>query len=241
MKKLAKIICLAILLLLLVVAGFCGYILHIFYPAGDRAHSALISDADVSVTVEEEYIVFSPDNPRCGFIFYPGGTVEASAYAPLLRSLAEEDILCILVEMPLNLAVLDMYAAEEIPEVYPQITDWYIGGHSLGGSSAAYHLEKTEDDFRGLVLLAAYSSVDLREKDLRVCCIYGTEDAVMNRENYQDYKVNLPVSSEEVLIEGGNHAQFGDYGPQNKDGIAGISAEEQLSITVEALLRFFRQ
>ena len=39
----------------------------------------------------------------------------------------------------LNLAVLDLNAAKGIPEQYPQIKHWYIGGHSLGGSMAASH------------------------------------------------------------------------------------------------------
>ena len=46
-----------------------------------------------------------------GFIFYPGGKVGYTAYAPLILALAEQDILCVLLEMPFNLAVLDSLAA----------------------------------------------------------------------------------------------------------------------------------
>ena len=37
-----------------------------------------------------------------------------------------------------NLAVLDMNAADSIPERFSEVTDWYIGGHSLGGAMAAW-------------------------------------------------------------------------------------------------------
>ena len=32
-------------------------------------------------------------------------------------------------------AVLDVNAAAGIPEAFPEVSRWYIGGHSLGGSS----------------------------------------------------------------------------------------------------------
>ena len=63
---------------------------------------------------------------------------DPAAYAPLLHDLAEDGILCVLVKMPCNLAVLDMNAADGIPERFSEVTDWYIGGHSLGGALAAW-------------------------------------------------------------------------------------------------------
>lgn len=60
-----------------------------------------------------------------------------------MESLAQKGILCVLVRMPFNLAVFDVNAADGIREMFPEITDWYIGGHSLGGSMAAAYLENT--------------------------------------------------------------------------------------------------
>ena len=92
----------------------------------------------VSVTKQNGNWVFAPESPTAGLIFYPGGKVENTAYAPLLHDLAEGGILCVLVKMPCNLAVLGMNAADGIPECFPEVTDWYIGGHSLGGAMAAW-------------------------------------------------------------------------------------------------------
>ncbi len=82
-----------------------------------------------------------------GLIFYPGGKVEYTAYQPLMAACAERDILCVLVEMPFNLAVFDINAADGIQEQYPEVGHWYIGGHSLGGSMAASYLSKHTEKF----------------------------------------------------------------------------------------------
>lgn len=164
----------------------------------------------------ENMTIFAPENPAVGFVFYPGGKVEYTAYAPLMLALAERDILCVLVEMPLNLAVLDMGAAEGIPEQYTEVETWYIGGHSLGGSMAASYAAEHTEEYAGLVLLAAYSTAEISDMD--VISLYGSEDGVLNREKYQEYRSNLPESTVETVIEGGNHAGFGSYGFQEGDG-----------------------
>ena len=106
--------------------------------ADPAAEDALVSDRFVSVTEQNGNRVFAPESPTAGLIFYPGGKVENTAYAPLLHDLAEDGILCVLVKMPCNLAVLDRNAADGIPERFSEVTDWYIGGHSLGGAMAAW-------------------------------------------------------------------------------------------------------
>ena len=68
--------------------------------------------------------------------------------------------------------------------------------------------------------------------------VYGSEDGVLNMENYEANKVNLPEDYTEVVIEGGCHAYFGDYGAQDGDGVPAISAEEQWDITAQAVAEF---
>lgn len=161
--------------------------------------------------------------------------VENTAYAPLLHDLAEDGILCVLVKMPCNLAVLDMNAADSIPERFSEVTDWYIGGHSLGGAMAASYAAKHTDEPDGLVLLAAYSTADLTDSGLRVYAAYGSEDGVLNREKYEADRTNLPQDTTETVINGGCHAGFGSYGAQKGDGTPTISAEEQQRQTADAL------
>ncbi|MBP3544180.1 MAG: alpha/beta hydrolase, partial [Lachnospiraceae bacterium] len=141
-----------------------------------------------------------------------------------------------LLHMPGNLAVLDMNAADGILQEYPEIEEWYIGGHSLGGSMAASYIDKHADEFEGLVLLAAYSTADLTDDDLKVISIYGSEDKVLNLEKYEEYRENLPENLGEVIIQGGNHAQFGIYGAQEGDGAAVISNAEQIERTAGVIV-----
>ena len=156
-------------------------------------------------------------------------------YAPLMRALAEENILCVLAEMPFNLAVFDVDAASDYSDRYPQTERWFIGGHSLGGSMAASHAAKHPGDYEGLALLAAYSTADLKDVGLDVLSVYGSEDRVLSMEKYEKYRTNLPENTVESVIEGGCHAGFGLYGPQDGDGTPSIPAEEQIQRTASLI------
>ena len=217
----------------------CTIYINDYYHALPDALEVLSSPPE-SVTVVEEkngQIVFLPEEVKAGLIFYPGGKVQCEAYAPLLAKLAEEGILCVLLKMPGNLAVLDMNAAKGVTEQFSEVDSWYIGGHSLGVSMAAAYLDRHADVIDGLVLLAAYSTADLTDNRVDVISVYGTEDEVLNTEKYEVYRGNLPEDVVEVVVNGGNHAWFGAYGVQKGDGEARISREEQMEQTVDAIVR----
>ena len=239
LQKRGKIaLCITAALIFIVIVG-CGIYVNDYYRANEMALKAQESTSKVTVEQSDDMTFFIPEDPSAGFIFYPGGKVEYTAYAPLLHNLAENNILCILIEMPFNLAVLDMDAAEGIPEQFPDIDIWYIGGHSLGGSMAASYAADNADSFEGIVLLASYSTADLSESSLAVFSAYGSEDNVLNMEKYKEYHSNLPDDLSETIIEGGCHAYFGSYGTQDGDGIPTISCEEQTKETSQLLLDFF--
>lgn len=227
---------------LIALAVGCGVYVRDFYHADAAALEAMETDGEVKILVEKNTTVFLPEsNIECGFVFYPGGKVEHTAYAPLMRGLAKQGVLCILVEMPFRLAVLDVNAANGIPERYPEITDWYIGGHSLGGSMAAAYVADHTGPYDGLVLLASYSTEDLRDTELRILSVYGSEDGVLDFEKYGEAYRNLPETTVEAVVDGGNHACFGSYGSQDGDGTPNITADQQIQTTVALLTEFFVQ
>ena len=233
-KKSCRIIAAICAVLLLMVAA-CGIYLGDFYRA-DMVAIETFAAQDIPMSrLETGDLVFQPEDATSGLIFYPGGKVEYTAYIPLMKALASEGILCVLVKMPGNLAVLDMDAAEGIPEQFPDIDTWYMAGHSLGGSMAASYLADHADAFGGLILLGAYSTADLSDSGLAVLSLYGSEDLVMNREKYAKYRENLPADLTETVIDGGCHAYFGMYGTQEGDGTPTITREEQIAITAEAI------
>ena len=121
----------------------------------------------------------------------------------------------------------DCKMQSSIPERFSEVTDWYIGGHSLGGAMAASYAAKHTDELDGLVLLAAYSTADLTDSGLRVYAAYGSEDGVLNREKYEADRINLPQNTTETVIDGGCHAGFGSYGAQKGDGAPVISGNSR--------------
>ena len=130
-------IALAVLLavVLICAAGFAVYV-NIYYHGEPAAVQAMASAEPVSdYDLQDGVMVLAPEVPLAGFIFYPGGKVEHTAYAPLLRACAEQGMLCVLIRMPCNLAVFNVNGADGIREQVPDIEHWYIGGHSLRGAT----------------------------------------------------------------------------------------------------------
>ena len=212
--------------------------LNTYYHADMEAIQTIIDTPTEFHTLADGTRVTGDENSTVGFIFYPGGKVEAYSYLPLLMECSGNGIFCAMPEMPYHLAVFDIHAAEEIREMYTNIDRWYIGGHSLGGSMAASYAEKNAHDFAGLVLLASYSTADISESGLAVLSVYGSEDGVLNMEKYEKYASKLPHDFEEYVIEGGCHAYFGVYGAQAGDGTPKITNKRQIEITAEKISEF---
>ena len=221
---------LALLIILATVGGCTLYVCDYYPTDGNALLDCLPEDLSATYEISEGGLtVAKPENPVAGFIFYPGGKVEHSA---------ERGVLTVICPMPLRLAVLDVNAAEGVRELFPDITDWYIGGHSLGGSMAAGYL-KSHPELSGLVLLGSYSTYDVSGS--RVLSIYGSHDGVMQGEKYEKYKTNLPEGFTEVIIEGGNHAYFGCYGEQTGDCRAEITNARQITLTAEIISEFIKK
>ncbi|APZ49370.1 hypothetical protein BW721_06565 [Jeotgalibaca sp. PTS2502] len=236
---------LVIVLTPVLVIGFGAFFWYVndYYEGTEVATSALTSDESVTVKEADSVIQFSPSqvaDGTVGIIFYPGGKVDEEAYAPLMKGLAEVGYQVFLVEMPFNLAVFGTGAAEDIIVSHPEITNWYLVGHSLGGSMGAIFAEANSDKIKGLILLASYSTADLSESGLAVMSIHGSQDGVLNMEKLAEYQPMLPADFEEVMIDGGNHGQFGDYGHQEGDGQASLSAKDQQAMTISAITEFIQ-
>ena len=229
-------------ILLIAVIGifaFGFYYVNDYYHAVETEIEAFETENSVDVEMlEDGTIVCEPEETVAGMIFYPGGKVEYTVYLPLMKACASKGVLCVLVEMPLNLAVLDINAADGVRGKYPEIESWYMAGHSLGGSMAASYVEKNAGEYEGLILLGAYGTADLTDTGLKVLSIYGSEDCVMKMDNYIENKKNMPSDFEEEILQGGNHSGFGMYGFQEGDGAAEITNVEQIQITADCIYEF---
>ena len=234
-RKGRMILLIAAAVLLALAVGTWIYLAD-YYHADETAVAALNDTTQAfEIRQREGRIDFVPEKPVAGLIFYPGAKVEFTAYAPLMEACAERGVLCVLLQMPANLAVLDYNAADGIAADYPNVGRWYVGGHSLGGNIAATYAKNHADALAGLVMLAAYSTDDLTGTDLQVLSVYGSEDGVLNRGRYETLRANLPADTIEVIIEGGCHSYFGSYGMQDGDGTPTISADKQIAQTADAI------
>jgi len=241
-KKFLKRILLGFLAILVIaVLGFVIWGSTTARP-DQEAIQALKSDQVVSVSQEKTWLQFTPidRSPNTGFIFYPGGRVDYHAYAPLMREIAAGGYAVYLVKMPFNLAVFGVNRADDIIAANPDIKTWYIGGHSLGGAMAASYVYNKPTAVQGLVLWAAYPAEnnDLSKSGFPVLSIIANRDGLTTLDKLKASAPLLPLDTMWVEINGGNHAQFGSYGPQKGDLTATISAEDQHFQIVTATLMF---
>jgi len=226
MKKRSKILISILSILALLTIVFFIYVSD-YYRADDVAVAVMQSDDTIRVI--ENLTILTPTTPSdTALIFYPGAKVEHTAYLPILEKLRQNGITCVLVKMPFNMAILDPNAADTVFEALPDIKNWYIGGHSMGGAMASSYAANHKSKVQGLILLGAYIYGDFPPEN--ALTVYGTLNA--NLEENINYTENI------VIIEGGNHAQFGNYGEQKGDPPARISREEQQNVAVKAILDF---
>lgn len=244
MTKRVRRALLALLSIMVVVAA--GFVIWVNNPAAPMPEALSALASDDSVRVESgTWIVFTPvtTTPTTGFIFYPGGLVDARAYAPVLRTIAARGYLVVNVPMPLNLAVFGVSRADAVISSFPDIQHWAIGGHSLGGAMAARYAHDHPDSIDGLVLWAAYAETDfsLAGRDVAAASIYGTRDGLAVEEEIVKSQTTLPDDARFVAIEGGNHAQFGHYGSQAGDNPATISRDAQQATVIDVTISVLEQ
>ena len=219
-----------VFLILTILAGAFFWYVSDYYRA--EAVALAVMGQDSGISQQDGLTILSPSYPTdTAIIFCPGAKVEAEAYLPLLDQIRQTGVACMLVHMPFRMAIFDADAAEEVIARFPEIQHWYIAGHSMGGAMASKLASDHPDLVDGLILMGAYIYGDYPEEN--TLTIYGSLNQSV--EDHIDYTENI------VEIQGGNHAQFGNYGPQKGDPPATISAEEQQRQTVEAIAAFLVQ
>lgn len=223
---------------LALIVSFVLIYFAINYKASGEAKSYLNGDAVVSVTYEKSWYRFdNQSSDENAIVFYTGAKVDPVSYSPLCSQIAHQGIDVYLVKSPLYFPLLSVNAASEVVGL-KRHTNLYMMGHSLGGTSAALFLSGNKDEtFKGIVFLASYPNRELNDS-YRCLSIYGSNDTVLNKAEYEKNRSNFPAKMAEIVIDGGNHSNFGDYGFQRGDGAASISRDEQTRQTKNAVVDF---
>ena len=234
-KKTFKNLGFILLGLIIITIIFIASFFTTSYGPSTQAMANLEDSTLVDVTVDN-FISFAPENTAAttGLIIYPGAKVEPEAYAPLANKIAQAGYEVIITPMPLNFAIFDSNAADEVISKFPNIKNWVISGHSLGGVMAAKYASENSN-IKGVIFYASYPQGDeLKDSNIEVASIYGSLDGVANLDKIIGSKDLLPTSTTFVEIIGGNHAQFGSYGDQSGDNDAEISVDEQIEQAANA-------
>lgn len=247
---LKRILIILFMLILVSGIGFFWYVSD-YYRADEVAQSIYDEGQENgTIIVDSNLTTLIPDESNgVGIIFYPGAKVEDYAYVPLLNQLREEGFTVVLIDMPFHMAIFNVNAADDVFDIITEVEldddtdsvdlssdvvamvdveEWYIMGHSMGGAMASSYASDNEELFEGLILIGAYVYGDYDPEN--ALTIYGTFNS--NLEENIDYTENI------VIIEGGNHAQYGNYGKQDGDPDATITDVEQQEITIDAIVEF---
>ena len=221
----------------IVLAVVFGFLIYntVSYPPDETAMASLDSDENVIVARTDYGYFFDGPSEENLYIFYPGAKVDEVAYAPLMHRLAAEGMDTSLVHMPFRFALYDKNKADKILPEYQSYRNVYIGGHSLGGATAAIYASEHGDILSGVILLAAYPTKTLPDSLIEIS-IYGSNDGVLNFDKLEDGRKYAPTVNYDFEIQGGNHAGFGNYGPQHGDQDASITKEEQQRQTADLIL-----
>ncbi|MGC6769724.1 alpha/beta hydrolase [Enterococcus sp. LJL128] len=231
-----------VFLLLLIIsiggAGFAYIKINTYHPTKQAITASVAAEED------NHTLFFKGKEENPVLIFYQGAFVDNQSYSIWAQEVAAAGYSVYLLKQPLNLAVLGMNDAEKLIKK-EKIDKYLVGGHSLGGVMASRfahnHLE--DEGFQGVFLLASYPDKkgSLAYSDKPVLSITGTEDGVLNKENYEEGKVYLPKNASYQVIQGGNHAGFGSYGQQKGDNPPEINNEEQQRELANMLIQWLSQ
>lgn len=225
-----------------ILKAFCERILSDDTSDSERIYE--VETIDISTRYPTDAIIYKPVGiePTVGVVFYAGNPVDYRDYGTLLTALASHGYLVISPEFPFDTAAFNIIAGEEYMKQYPEIVEWFLAGHSHGGGVSTVELALRPNLFKGLILIDSIIGVPVTQEGFPVLTFHATEDLAVPGYQHSILMAELAAAdTTEVVIEGGNHAQFGDYGIQFNDGVAKISKEEQLDITIREILKFLKK
>ncbi|WP_291045323.1 alpha/beta hydrolase [Herbiconiux sp.] len=224
--------------LVLAVAAFLVYA-HITFAAERAPVEALAADPAVTTEWTYDHVILTPADPDgTGLVFLAGAKVDPLAYADKLSGVAASGTTIVVVRPVLNFAIAEFRTLEAFTSLAPDVEEWFVGGHSLGGVKACQYA--ADPAVTGLVLFASYCAGDESGLGKPVLSLSGENDGLSTPAKIEASRDALPSDTIFVQLPGATHAQFGDYGLQPGDGAATTTDAAVRSEITAALTDFIR-
>lgn len=225
-----------------ILKAFCEKILSDDTSDTERIYE--VETIDISTRYPTDAIIYKPVGiePTVGVVFYAGNPVDYRDYGTLLTALASHGYLVISPEFPFDTAAFNIIAGEEYMKQYPEIKEWFLAGHSHGGGVSTAEVNLRPELFKGMILIDPVIGIPVPREGFPVLKFHATEDFVCPQAFHDIIMAELAATDvTEVIIKGGNHAQYGDYGTQMFDGEAKISKQDQIDITITEMVKFIQK
>jgi pimeloyl-ACP methyl ester carboxylesterase len=168
--------------------------------------------------------------------------MDIRSYALIGREIARQGFQVVFLSRRLDMdypAAVEQRRIEAVMAAYPRIARWAVGGHTSGGRFGVDYAASHPDRAAGVVLWSGRmdGSTSLANSDLPVLMVYGTLDD-QNVDLVASTRPLLPEHTIWVPIEGGNRAQFANFGPMPADATATISSEVHQALAAAATVEF---
>ncbi|MBT5891026.1 MAG: hypothetical protein HOH24_05115 [Chromatiales bacterium] len=242
MKKILKGFGIALMLLAVSIYGYLAYTTakNNAAPAAE-AMAAMQSDAAVTVTMDD-WLVMQPARvtPTTGIVFYAGAYCDVRGYAPMLKEVAAAGYLIVAPTMPFDFSIFAPDIADEVRAAYPEIDQWIISGHSMGGAMAGRYAFLNQDNLAGLVVFDSYppATHSLADSDLPMLLFERARADGSQDQKFIDNANLYPEGTPKVLIPGGQHMYYGSFdgGSYEEAWEPGIKRSVQQRIVIEAVI-----
>ena len=206
---------------------------------GELAMAAMTSNEFVDIQ-DGDWLVMKPKIGKVttGLIIYPGANCNIKGYAPLMREIAAKGYLVVGMPMPYNFAFLAPASAAKAPKSFPEIKNWFLAGHSLGGAMASTFAASNEDMLSGLIMWDSYPALSLADSALPITSIFRATLEGEQPENFKDFVNFYPPDATWVPVPGGIHMYFGSFigGSYKELWKPKISIRQQHQIVIDATL-----
>ncbi|MGI9290209.1 MAG: alpha/beta hydrolase [Gammaproteobacteria bacterium] len=244
MKKALKIT--GIIFAVLVVGMFAYLsITTVTNNAAPAAEALAAMESDERVTVEfDDYLTLSPASgtPTTGIVFYAGAHCDVRGYTPVLKEAAALGYLVVAPTLPFDFAIFAPNKADEVRAAHPEIEQWIIAGHSMGGAMVGTYADSNRDNLAGMIVFDSHppASNNLSEVDFPVLLFERARLDGSRSQKFIDNQYLYPESAELVLIPGAQHMYYGSFdgGSYQEEWEPGIDREVMQQVVIDDIKKW---